>query len=140
LTALAAADDREEKDALEAIMSEMGSLVQELGIVLHLVSHLTTPEGKPHEEGGRVTIRHFKGSRSIGFWSFFMFGLERNQQAEDPQEKQTTVFRVLKDRLTGQATGETIAFGYEAKAGKLYEFDGSNQFPSLEDTQQISEF
>jgi twinkle protein len=140
LTALAAADDREEKDALEAIMSEMGSLVQELGIVLHLVSHLTTPEGKPHEEGGRVTIRHFKGSRSIGFWSFFMFGLERNQQAEDPQEKQTTVFRVLKDRLTGQATGETIAFGYEPSAGKLYEFEETNQFPSVVDTQQISEF
>lgn len=140
LTALAAADDREEKDALEAIMSEMGSLVQELGIVLHLVSHLTTPEGKPHEEGGRVTIRHFKGSRSIGFWSFFMFGLERDQQAEDPITKQTTFFRVLKDRLTGQATGETIAFGYEAKAGKLYEFEGSNQLASLEDTQQVSEF
>lgn len=141
LTALAAADDRDEKDALEAIMSEMGSLVQELGIVLHLVSHLTTPDGKPHEEGGRVTIRHFKGSRAIGFWSFFMFGLERDQQAEDPIQKQTTTFRVLKDRLTGQATGEVIAFGYEATAGKLYEMEASDQFPPLEETQQqITEF
>lgn len=121
LTALAAADERDEKDALEAIMAEIGSLVQELGIILHLVSHLATPEGKPHEEGGRVMIRHFKGSRAIGFWSFFMFGLERNQQAEDPVEKQTTIFRVLKDRLTGQATGETIPLGYEAMKGKLFE-------------------
>ncbi len=139
LTALAAADERDEKDALEAIMSEMGSLVQELGIILHLVSHLTTPDGKPHEEGGRVTIRHFKGSRAIGFWSFFMFGLERDQQAEDEIAKQTTTFRILKDRLTGQATGKTILLGYEAKAGRLYEME--NQFPPLEDTQQqVTEF
>lgn len=132
LTALAAADDREEKDALEAIMSEMGSLVQELGITLHLVSHLTTPEGKPHEEGGRVMIRHFKGSRAIGFWSFFMFGLERNQQAEDAAEKQTTIFRVLKDRLTGQATGNVIKMGYEIQAGKLFELQPDHQFAPLE--------
>lgn len=139
LTALAASED-DERTALERIMSEMGSLVQELGIVLHLVSHLATPDGTPHEEGGRVMIRHFKGSRSIGFWSFFMFGLERNQQAEDPIAKQTTTFRVLKDRLTGQSTGETIAFGYEAQAGKLYELTEEDLFPPLPDNQQISEF
>ena len=139
LTALAAAEESE-REALEQIMSEMGSLVQELGIVLHLVSHLATPEGKPHEEGGRVMIRHFKGSRSIGFWSFFMFGLERNQQAEDPKEKQTTIFRVLKDRLTGQATGSTIAFGYEPNAGKLFELPADFQFDPLEETKQIEEF
>ena len=139
LTALAAAEESE-REALEQIMSEMGSLVQELGIVLHLVSHLSTPEGKPHEEGGRVMIRHFKGSRSIGFWSFFMFGLERNQQAEDPKEKQTTIFRVLKDRLTGQATGSTIAFGYEPNAGKLFELPPDFQLDPLEETKQIEEF
>lgn len=138
LTALAAADERDEKDALEAIMSEMGSLVQELGIILHLVSHLTTPDGKPHEEGGRVTIRHFKGSRAIGFWSFFMFGLERDQQAED-ESKGITTFRVLKDRLTGQATGNVILFGYEASAGRLYEVP--NTYQAVEDSrQQVTEF
>jgi twinkle protein len=52
-------------------------------VMLTFVSHLATPEGKPHEEGGRVMIRHFKGSRAIGFWCHFMFGLERNQQDQD---------------------------------------------------------
>jgi twinkle protein len=79
LTALAAAEE-DERRGLEIIMSEIGSLVKELGIWLLFVSHLATPEGKPHEEGGRVTIRHFKGSRAIGYWSVFMLGLERNQQ------------------------------------------------------------
>jgi twinkle protein len=80
LTALAAAED-DERTALERIMSEMAALAKELQIVLIFVSHLATPEGKPHEEGGRVMIRHFKGSRAIGFWSHYMIGLERDQQA-----------------------------------------------------------
>ena len=120
LTALADTDD--EKGSLEKIMKELGGLVHELGIMLHLVSHLTTPDkGPSHEEGGRVTIRQFKGSRSIGFWSNFMFGLERNQQSEDEEERQTTVFRVLKDRNTGGSTGALIPLGYDREAGCLFE-------------------
>jgi twinkle protein len=122
LTALAAAAD-DERTELERIMSEMGSLTQELRFVLHGVSHLATPEGKPHEEGGRVMIRHFKGSRAIGFWSHFMFGMERNQQDDDPAARSTTTFRILKDRYTGQATGKTFLLGYDAEKGRLYEKD-----------------
>jgi twinkle protein len=77
--------------------------------------------GKPHEEGGRVTISQFRGSRAIGFWSHFMFGMERNQQADDPEERKTTTFRVLKDRYTGRATGETFQLGYNHETGMLYE-------------------
>ncbi len=120
LTALAAAEDDERK-ALERIMAEMGGLVKELDIVLHIISHLATPEGTPHEEGGRVMIRHFKGSRAIGFWCHFMFGMERNQQDEDEVARKTTTFRVLKDRHTGRATGEVIYLGYEDDTGRLFE-------------------
>lgn len=124
LTALAAAEDDERK-ALEQIMADMGGLVKELDIAIYLISHLATPEGKPHEEGGRVMIRHFKGSRAIGFWCHYMFGLERNQQAASEKERQTTTFRVLKDRYTGQATGETFLMGYDAETGRLYETQDS---------------
>lgn len=125
LTAMA--DTANEKESLEQIMKEMAGLAQELKIVIHFISHLATPEGKPHEEGGRVMIRHFKGSRSIGFWSYFMFGLERDQQAEDPIEASTTTFRILKDRYTGQATGKTIRLGYDREQGMLYEKGGEPQ-------------
>jgi twinkle protein len=120
LTALAAAAEDERK-ALEAIMADLSGMTQELKFVLHFVSHLATPEGKPHEEGGRVMIRHFKGSRAIGFWSHFMFGLERDQQAEDMKVRHTTVFRILKDRYTGQSTGNTFFLGYDAEKGRLHE-------------------
>ena len=119
LTAMA--DTGDEKGSLEQIMKEMAGLANELNIIIHFVSHLATPEGKPHEEGGRVMIRHFKGSRAIGFWSFFMFGLERNQQADDETERQTTTFRILKDRYTGQATGKTIQLHYDKITGRLSE-------------------
>lgn len=114
-------DTSNEKESLEQIMKEMAGLANELKIIIHFVSHLATPDGKPHEEGGRVMIRHFKGSRAIGFWSYFMFGLERNQQAEDEEERQTTILRILKDRYTGQATGHVILLGYDAETGLLYE-------------------
>lgn len=120
LTALAAhAED--ERRFLDGLMEEMAALANRLQIIIHFISHLTTPEGKPHEEGGRVMAKHFRGSRAIQQWSFFMFGLERNQQAEDPEERQTTTFRVLKDRFTGQANGMTFAIGYDTETGRLYE-------------------
>ena len=119
LTAMA--DTADEKGSIEQIMKEMAGLANELGIIITFVSHLTTPEGKPHEEGGRVTIRHFKGSRAIGFWSYLMLGLERDQQAADVATRQTTVLRVLKDRYTGQATGQTIYLGYDGETGMLFE-------------------
>lgn len=118
LTALA--DTNNERGSIEQIMKEMAGMANELKIILHFVSHLATPEGKPHEEGGRVMIRHFKGSRAIGFWSHFMFGLERNQQAENPEERKVTIFRCLKDRYTGRATGKTLPIRYDEKTGLLH--------------------
>ncbi|MER8505675.1 toprim domain-containing protein [Mesorhizobium sp. M0894] len=118
LTAMA--DTGDEKGTLEQIMKEMAGLAMELGIIIHFVSHLSTPDGKPHEEGGRVMIRHFKGSRAIGFWSYFMFGLERDQQNEDPIIATTTIFRILKDRYTGRATGKTIMLGFKQETGRLF--------------------
>ena len=121
LTAIAASVDTDERKALDNIMAELGSLVKELDCTVVFVSHLATPEGKPHEEGGRVAIRHFRGSRAIGFWSHYMFGLERDQQHEDERVRKTTTFRVLKDRHTGRATGEVFHLGYDQETGMLFE-------------------
>jgi len=66
-----------------------------------------------------VMLRHFKGSRAIGFWTHFAFGLERDTQAEDEIERNTTTFRVLKDRYTGQSNGKTIHYLYTHETGRL---------------------
>jgi twinkle protein len=122
LTAMA--DTANERESLEALMKDVAGLANELKIIVHLISHLSTPEGKSHEEGGMVSIKSFKGSRSIGFWSFLMLGLERNQQSEDPEERNTTTLRVLKDRFTGAATGTLIKLGYDRTTGRLYDQEG----------------
>ena len=131
LTALVAHEDDERK-AIERIMAEMSSLAQELGIYLYVISHLATPDGKPHEEGGRVMAKHFKGSRAIIYWSHFMFGLERDTQAEDLEISQTTTFRVLKDRYTGQSTGLTFYLGFDQSKGILYEKEENWSPPQVE--------
>ena len=120
LTALSA-NEQDERRALDGIMADMASLAQELGIVIHFISHLTTPEGKSHEEGGRVMEKHFTGSRAIARWSHYMFGLERNKQHTDPIKRQTTTFRVLKDRFTGRATGVKFGLQYDQNNGILRE-------------------
>ena len=119
LTALAAAEENE-REALERIMADMAATAKRLNICILFVSHLATPDGKPHEEGGRVMSRHFKGSRAIGFWSFLMLGLERDQQNDDPMIARTTTLRVLKDRFTGQATGKKYFLGYDTHKGLLH--------------------
>ncbi len=123
LTALAAMEEDERK-GLERIMAEMGALVQELPITIHLVSHLSTPDGTPHEEGGRVMIRHFKGSRAIGFWCVTMLGLERNQQHENEELRRVTTVRVLKHRPVGAATGDVLFFTFNPSTGLYVELDG----------------
>lgn len=126
LTALVA-NEEDERKVLDKIMAEMAALALELGIKLHYISHLTRPEGKPHEEGGRVQIRNFRGSNAIGMWSHFMFGLERDQQAEDASG--ITTLRCLKDRNTGQATGKLVFLTYDPSTGLLSQGSGpSNPF------------
>lgn len=122
LTALSAGAEDENKE-LGKIMSELAGMGQEMKHRLHYISHLATPEGKPHEEGGRVMLRHFRGSRAIGFWTHFAFGLERDQQATDDATRLTTTLRCLKDRYTGAAAGKLLYFKYDQESGRSIETD-----------------
>jgi twinkle protein len=117
LTAIAAAEEGDERRAIDKLMARWSALTQQLDFTLYFVSHLATPEGKPHEEGGRVMEKHFRGSRSIAQWSHAMFGIERNKQ----EPEAPTMFRVLKDRFTGDANGVTFGLAYDRNTGRLSE-------------------
>jgi len=118
ITALAAATQDERKE-LDVILAEMGGIVKELNCAIIAVSHLARPDGTSHEEGGRIQLRHMRGSHSIGIWSHYAWGLERDQQHEDPIERRTTTVRCLKDRYTGRATGKTFKIRYDHPTGML---------------------
>lgn len=133
LTALSALADDERRE-MERLMAEASGLTSELNTCTYFTSHLATPDGTSHEEGGRVEMRHFKGSRAVGFWTNYAFGLERNQQAETEHERCTTTLRCLKDRYTGNALGKTLRLHYntltgslEESAQSLVEFEGDGE-------------
>lgn len=120
ITALVSGDyDSDERKLLDYICTDLASMVRRYNFSIFAISHLATAAGVPHEEGGRVQLKHLRGSRAIGQWANFVFALEKNQQ--NPEEKNQVLFRVLKDRLTGQATGETFVLHYNPETGRITE-------------------
>ena len=140
ITALAAAT-KDERRELDVILAEMGAIVKELDCAIIAVSHLARPEGTSHEEGGRIQLRHLRGSHSIGMWSHYAWGLERDQQHEDPIERRTTLVRCLKDRYTGRATGKTFRIRYSPETGILADL-GIDVYdkPPVKDEEMTSPF
>jgi len=127
LTALNAAADDERRN-LDKLMAEVASIAQELNIWILLVSHLNPPKkGNSHEQGGKVEQNQFTGSRAIMRWSSLMLGVERNTIADDVDERQKGLIRVIKDRFSGEATGQTIGFRYDRDTGALLESDDIDQ-------------
>lgn len=110
----------DERKALDEIMTKLRMVVQETGICLICVSHLKRPEGRGHEEGAATSLAQLRGSGSIAQLSDIVIGLERNGQAEDEFERNTTHIRVLKNRFSGE-TGPAGAAVYSRDTGRMLE-------------------
>ena len=111
-------DMDDERKAIDSIMTKLRSLVQELNIGMFLVSHLKRPTGKAHEDGGQISLAELRGSASIAQLSDIVLGLERNQQHEDEDIRNTTTVRVLKNRFTG-LTGPACYLYYDQETGRM---------------------
>ena len=110
----------DERKAIDSIMTKLRQLVQETGIGLFLVSHLRRPNGKAHEDGGQISLAELRGSASIAQLSDMVIGLERDQQHADPQVRNTTTVRVLKNRYAG-LTGCACYLYYDKDTGRMIE-------------------
>jgi twinkle protein len=118
---VSAVHEGDERRAIDTIMTRLRSLVEETGAGIILVSHLRRIDGnKGHENGIEVSLSHLRGSNSIGQLSDCVIALERNQQADDPNEARTTRLRVLKSRYTGDV-GLACRVIYDAETGRLSE-------------------
>jgi len=117
---VSAQDNGDERKAIDGIMTKLRALVQETGVGLFLVSHLRRTQGKPHEDGGRISLGELRGSQAIAQLSDMVIGLERNQQHEDPEIRNTTTVRVLKNRYAG-LTGATCWLKYDNFTGRMSE-------------------
>tara|TARA_Y100000296_G_C5036370_1_gene187465 strand:- start:217 stop:639 length:423 start_codon:yes stop_codon:yes gene_type:complete len=120
---VSAITEGDERRSIDRIMTKLRSIVEETGAGLILVSHLRRVVGnKGHEDGIQVNLSHLRGSQSIAQLSDCVIGLERNQQADDPEEANTTVLRVLKSRYTGDV-GYATKLLYDRETGRLAEVE-----------------
>jgi len=110
----------DERKAIDEIMTRLRMLVQETGVALIVVSHLKRPANGAHEEGSATSLSQLRGSGAIAQLSDMVLGLERNGQAEDPEERNTTYVRVLKNRFCG-ITGPAGRLRYSHVTGRMSE-------------------
>ncbi len=119
---VSAQSNGDERKALDSVMTSLRTLVQNTGISLIIVSHLKRPESKGHEEGAVTSLAQLRGSGAIAQLSDMVIGLERNGQAEDERERNTTKVRVLKNRFSG-LTGPACSLLYSRETGRMSEID-----------------
>ncbi len=117
---VSAQSNGDERKAIDEIMTKLRTLVAETGIALFCVSHLKRPNDKGHEEGAATSLAQLRGSGSIAQLSDIVIGLERNGQAEDILDRNTTKVRVLKNRFSG-TTGPAGQLLYSLDTGRMTE-------------------
>ena len=116
-------EDTDERKSIDILMTKLRALVEGTNIGLLLVSHLRRPSGdRGHEDGKEVSLSHLRGSASIAHLSDSVIALERNQQADDPVEANTTTLRILKNRYTGE-TGISSRLHYNKESGRMTEIN-----------------
>lgn len=108
-------EDGGERKAIDKLMTNLRSLVEETGATMFVVSHLKRPEKKGHEEGAQVSLSQLRGSGAIAQLSDMVIGLERNQQGDNPN---VLTLRVLKNRFCGD-TGVSGYLEYDPESGRL---------------------
>lgn len=118
-------EDGGERKAIDKLMTNLRSLVEETGATMFVVSHLKRPEKKGHEEGAQVSLSQLRGSGAIAQLSDMVIGLERNQQGDNPN---VLTLRVLKNRFCG-LTGVSGHLKYNVETGRLEEYEEGEECP-----------
>ena len=114
-----------ERKAIDKLMTNLRSLVEETGATMFVVSHLKRPEKKGHEEGAQVSLSQLRGSGAIAQLSDMVIGLERNQQGANPN---VLTLRVLKNRFSGD-TGVSGHLYYNQDTGRLSDYEEYSECP-----------
>jgi twinkle protein len=120
----------DERKDIDRLMTKLRSLIEETGMGVIAIVHLSKPDGKAHEEGGRVTLSHLRGSGSLKQLSDNVLAMERDQQ--DGEASDVALIRLLKNREFGDV-GECDQITYNKETGRLLEapyFDDETSSPT----------
>jgi len=77
-------------------------------------------------------LADIRGTQAIAQLSDIVIGLERNGQAEDEIERNTTTIRVLKNRFAG-FSGEACKLFYDRETGRLREAEDNVAPPEVKE-------
>lgn len=116
--AISGLDIDNERKATDVLMTSLRSLAEETGVGMLIISHLKRVDGTPAEEGGAISLSHLRGSQGLAQLSDGVWALERNQQDDDENLKNTVRIRILKNRHTGE-TGIAGYLKYDTNTDRL---------------------
>lgn len=116
----------DERRAIDKMMTDLRSLVQETRVTLYVISHLRRTKGTPAEEGGQISLEDLRGSQALAQLSDIVLAFERNSQADDPIVRNTTTCRCLKNRPIGR-TGVMCRLRYDEATHALTEVDEEDE-------------
>jgi twinkle protein len=110
-----------ERLIIDTLMKELRSLAVRTGVHIDIVSQLKKTD-KAYEEGDRITLQDLRGSGALSSVPNTVIALERDRQNQDERIANTTIVRVLKNRLTGRS-GVATALYYDRSTGRLQEIE-----------------
>ena len=105
---------------LRRFSNEIAGMAKDLGFFYYCFCHLKAPvQGKTHEEGGKVKVAQFRGSRAMAEKTKLMLGIGRDQYAEDEVTRNTSQHHLLLNSGFGK-TGTFDVF-YDDETGDYLE-------------------
>lgn len=107
----------DERKTIDRLVTKLKSFAKTSGCIIIAITHLKRLgwDSQSHEEGGKVSLSHLRGSGSIAQLSDTVIAFERDQQGEDPN---VVTPRVLKCRFTGD-TGVCDPMVFSRETGWL---------------------
>jgi twinkle protein len=113
--------DKNEKATIDQFIKDLKDLAERYDLRVFLIVHLNrnTGQGIGFEAGAQIGLEHLYGSGGPAKWADTVMALERNQYHSDPEIRNTTLCRWLKDRDSGDSTGKVFALKYDSESGSL---------------------
>ena len=112
----------DERRILDALMTKLRGLAENLQVGMVIISHLRRPDGnRGHEEGASVSLSQLRGSHAIAQLSDIVVGLSRKVN----EGSNLTSINVLKNRFSGE-TGFAQELFYDKNTGRMIESDTSS--------------
>ncbi len=115
------ATDNERKD-IDILITKLRALAEETGCRIIVISHLSqaSKQGKGWDEGKEIRMADLRGSSQLSGIPDIIIGLERDQQAEDPDERNDLKVRIIKSRATGD-TGLAGRYTFDSATHTMVE-------------------